>query len=109
MNILKEGWVVITPTICQGDIMAWSTEDGKGNDLPDVYETKEDAWREIAETMVIELQQFIDEERELKYTDFDTQDYVVMYQEDKDGTIIVSDEEGDTIIKTTLEEWRKNR
>lgn len=115
-KIVKEGYVVITPTICQGDVMAWSTEDDDGEAIPTVFDTEEDAWKEIADSMIEELQQFIDGERELEDTNFGTEDYVAQYEEFDNGEIVVSSLPGredsyggNPIIETTLEKWRANR
>jgi hypothetical protein len=108
-KIVKTGWAVITPTICDGDVLSWATYDENDVALPLVYETKEAAWKEIAENMIEVLQQFIDDERDLEDTDFATDDDVYMYEQHEDGTIIVKTEEGGIVVQTTLQEWRANR
>ncbi len=108
MITTKEGYIAVTKMI-YGDDICWATEDDNGDDIPDVYSTKEEVWKEIADSMIQELQQFITGERELEHTDFEPQHFVAHYQQLVDGTIVVSDDEGNPIIKTTLDEWRKNR
>lgn len=108
MKVAKQGFVVITPTLCQGDTMAWAIEDEEGV-FPDVYDTEEEAWKEIADSMITELQQFVSGEREFEDTSFCTDEWVASYTEYEDGEILVHDEEGIPIIETTLEKWRSER
>ena len=90
--------------------MAWSeTEDDEDAAVPVVFDTKEAAWKEIAEGIVTELQQFIDGEREYEDTSWATDEYVANYQQFEDGSIVVHDEEGNPIIETTLDKWRAAR
>lgn len=107
INLVREGWVVITPTLCQGDTMAWSTENDEEEAIPIVFDTEEEAWKEIAEDMINQLQQFVDGERELEDTNFGTEEYVAQYKEFDDGVIIVYNNE-ENILRTTLKEWREN-
>lgn len=107
-KLKRDGWVVITPTICQGDIMAAHLEDKKGLRQPDIYKTEDKAWKEIAYWMIAELQGFINGDRSREETRFDTDDYVAFYQEWENGDICISDDQGNSIIETTLQKWREN-
>ena len=107
-QIVREGYVVITPTLCQGDTIAWSTEDDQSNAIPDIYDTPELAWKEIADDIKTNLTQFIEGDRSLEDTDFGSEEYVALYQEFDNGDIVVSDDQGNPIIETTLETWRAN-
>ncbi len=105
------GYVVITPTLCQGDTMAWSETEGSEDDaMPVVFETEDAAWKEIADSLIHELQQFVDGERERDETGaFDgAEDYVAKFHMDEKGNMTVSTD-GVPVIEITLEQWRKNR
>jgi hypothetical protein len=114
-KLIKEGFTVITPTIFQGDTLCWATEDDNGDDIPSVFDTEEEALKEIADIKMDELRQFINGERE--FPGWTPEEYIARYEEYEDGTIYVStlasengeDYGGDEILETTLEQWRKNR
>lgn len=114
-KLIKEGFVVITPTICQGDCLAWTTEDDNGEEIPDVFDTEEEALKEQADLQADLLDQFVKGERE--FPGWAPEEYIARYEEYEDGTIYVStlasedgeDYGGDEILETTLQEWRKNR
>lgn len=108
-SIKQQGFVVITPTIIDGDIIAWTTEDANDEAIPVIYPTAEAAWKEIADTMVTCLRQFINGEREFEDTEFATEDYVAPIDWYDDDSIAVWDEMGNPIIEITLKEWRKQR
>lgn len=110
-KVVKEGYVAITPTLCQGDTIAWSEETDDEEPIPWVFKTEDDVWKEIAEMMITELQQFIDGERDKEDVSWNgPEDYVARYVEYDNGDIEVSDIEfGHRIIQTTLEEWRASR
>lgn len=111
-KIVKEGYVVITPTLIQGEVMACSTEDDDGVIVPTVFDTEEDAWKDIADSMIEELQQFVDGERELEDTNFGTEDYVARYKEYENGKIQVyylNGNDENVFIETTLEKWKADR
>lgn len=74
---MKQAFVIMTSTICQGDIIGCWTEDATGNIVPSTYDTEVDAWKEIADTMVTTLQDFIDGERSFDETDFSCTEWVV--------------------------------
>ncbi len=79
----------MTPTLCQGDIPAWFGDD----DRPILYDSKNEAYKEIADSLIIGLQQFIDDERELEDTDFEQEDYVIPCKYDDVNGIIRSEED----------------
>lgn len=107
-NIIKEGWVVITSTMC-GDVLTWAEQEQGKKEVHCVFKSIRDAQLEILDTVEEHIRQFKDEEREFEEINFGEEEYIGLYQECEDGTITVSDEEGNPIIETTLEEWRKNR
>lgn len=83
---LKSKWVIGTNTLCQGEIIGcWTEEDGK--DVPCIFETEEDAWKEIADDMITMLQQFKDGERSIEDTDFSPSDYPLEVMIDGDGNV----------------------
>jgi hypothetical protein len=57
----KRGFCVFVDTLCEGPLPGvW------GENAPVVYDTEEQAQREIAEHKIIRLQQFLDGEREFE-------------------------------------------
>lgn len=71
----------IVLTQCMGhDEVAYKTEKDGMDQYPVIYNSEEEAWKEIADDMVTILQQFIDGDREFEHTDFDCQDYPVECQ-----------------------------
>lgn len=50
----KNRWIIVTPTVCQGDVPAYWDEDNK----PVTYATAREAWKEIADTQIMKLQEF---------------------------------------------------
>ena len=89
---MKQSFVIMTNTICQGDIIGCWTEDAVGNRVPCTFETEVDAWKEIANDMIEPLRQFIAGERSLEDTDFDCADWVVPVDVEDDGSILSEDE-----------------
>lgn len=81
---MKDAFVIMTNTFCQGDIIGCHDGDGK----PEIFDTEADAWKEIAENKILELQQFIDGERELEHTDFSFDEWVQPVTVHDDGTIV---------------------
>lgn len=74
---MKQAFVIMTDTICQGAIIGCWGDDKDGKRYPELFDTEVDAWKEIADTMVTTLQQFIDGERSLDNTDFNCTEWVV--------------------------------
>lgn len=107
-GIKTTGWVVITTTLCQGNVLAGSTEDDDGNTIPIIHDTEEAAWTDIADDMITTLQQFVDGERSLEDTSFSAEDFVAELYWYEDDTLVVYDEQGNPIIETTIQEWRDN-
>lgn len=100
LKVKRKGWVIMIDTLFQGPVIGDWSEDG-----PYIFETEKEAWKEIADSMIICLQQFIAGERELEHTDFGTEEYVEEYTEWEDGTIQI----GDNRQTTTLEQLIKQR
>lgn len=80
---MVQKYVVMTPTLCQGDIIGCWGDD----DTPVLYDTKEDAWKEIADDLITGLKQFIDGDRTLDETSFSPDDFVMLVMVDDDGMI----------------------
>lgn len=78
---LRDGYVIYLDTFCQGSVPVVSD----GGETYVVFETQAEAQREIADYMIIRLQQFLDGER-----DFDdaitAEEYVVPVTACSDGT-----------------------
>lgn len=110
-KVIKEGYVAVTPTLCQGDTLAWSIETEGEALIPWVFQTEDSVWKMIAEMMVEELQQFIDGERNREDVSWcGPEEYVARYIEYDNGDIEVSElGYGQRIITTTLQEWKDNR
>lgn len=79
-------WIVVTPTICQGDVPAY-WEDSE----PVTYATEREAWKEIADTQIMKLQAFIEDGDDNEVPDFTPEDYVVACDVLPDGAITTSD------------------
>jgi hypothetical protein len=81
----KNRWIIVTPTICQGDIPAYWDEDDK----PVTYATQREAWKEIADTQIMKLQEFIDDETrdDDEVPEFEPEDYIIPCDVHPDGVI----------------------
>lgn len=86
--MIHNKWIIMSPTLCQGDIPAWFDD----NERPVLYESKVEAYKEIADSMIQELQQFVDGERELEDTDFAAEDYVISCEYDDETGMIYSED-----------------
>jgi len=82
---IKHRWVVVTPTVCQGDIPAYWGE----GDEPITYATEREAWKEVADTQIMKLNEFIDDETRDsdEMPEFEPEDYVINCDVHPDGTI----------------------
>ena len=105
-KLVKEGYVVVQDTICQGTVILHKIIDDDDVYHPEVYDTIEDAWKSIASDMMMCLQQFLDGERDLEDTDFGPDGTPAFYQEWSNGEFTVSDQAGNPIIEWNLKEWR---
>lgn len=76
-------WGDFIDTVCEGRTPAYWDERG----LPVTYATEADAWREIADDMITQLDQFVRGERERAGTDFAVQEYVLPVDVAPDGTV----------------------
>ena len=109
-ELKKEGWVLVTYTFCQGAVLAESEEDDE-DVFPVFYDTEEAAYKQIAEDMVEELQQFIRGERAQDEVGCwnGSEDFVCHACWFQDDAIEVYDDQGNPIIATTLQKWRDER
>lgn len=88
MTLIKPAqncWIIVTPTICQGDVPAYWGE----GDKPITYATEREAWKEVADTQIMMLQNFIDDEDcdEDEVPEFEVEDYVIACNVHPDGVI----------------------
>jgi hypothetical protein len=83
----RDGFCIYIDTICQGPVPVW--RDGEGKYL--VFKTEIEAQREIADDLIMRLEQFMDGER-----DFDdamtVEEYIVPVTVQTDGSF--TDEDG---------------
>lgn len=86
METPHPAYCIFIDTLCEGTVPSVRTE----NDLPCVFATRVEAEREIADCMMIRLQQFMDGQR-----DFDdaitVEEYVVEVAVNSDGSIVDAD------------------
>jgi hypothetical protein len=84
-------WIVITPTICQGDVPAYWEEGDRKTDprRPVTYPTEREAWKEVADTQIMKLQAFLDDEDlpDDEVPEFEPEDYICPCTIDTDGAI----------------------
>ncbi len=78
-------FVIMTNTLCQGDIIGCHDGD---DGHPCLFDTEDDAWREIADGIVTQLDQFIKGERARDETDFDCTEWVQEVYVSEDGLIV---------------------
>ncbi|MBP6863854.1 MAG: hypothetical protein KBC32_01150 [Candidatus Didemnitutus sp.] len=83
----RSAYAIFTRTVCEGMIPAWHDE----RNLPVVYATELEAQREIADTLMERLQQFLDGEREFEDS-ISADDFILPVDVWPDGSI--STEEG---------------
>ena len=92
---MTEGYVTVNDI---REIVCKTELDGTNIMVPTLFKTHEGAWKDIADTLVTTLQQFIDGERELEHTDFATDEHVgfarIDYGEDITITVYYVDENG---------------
>jgi hypothetical protein len=74
-NNARNRWIVVTPTLCQGDVPAY----WDGDDKPLTYATEREAWKEVADTQIMKLQEFIEDESRNpdEEPEFEPEDYVI--------------------------------
>lgn len=111
-KIVKQGYVVITPTLCQGNRLAWSSQKEGEEVHPLIFNSVRDAQLEIIELLEDNIQQFKDGERDWEDIGGGLEDeFIAEYIEYEDGAILIYDLD-DTdkipIIETTLSKWRNN-
>ena len=85
----KHRWIIVTPTVCQGDIPAYWDE----GDEPITYATEREAWKEVADTQIMKLNEFIDDETRDhdEVPEFQPEDYVIPCDVHSDGAITTED------------------
>lgn len=75
----KNQWIIVTPTMCQGDVPAYWDETNK----PVTYATEREAWKEVADTQTMKLREFIDNE----VPEFEPEDYIIACKVHPNGVI----------------------
>lgn len=85
---MKQAFVIMTDTICQGCIIGCWGEDEDGERYPVLFDTEVDAWKEIADDMIEPLRQFIAGDRLLEDTDFNCTEWVLPVDVNEDGSLI---------------------
>jgi len=85
----KPRWIIIAPTACEGDIPAYWEENDEGLRVPVTYASLREAYKEIADTQIMKLQEFIDNEDlpEDEVPEFEPEDYVLPCDVYADGVI----------------------
>ena len=81
-------WIIITPTACEGDVPAyWESVDRLR--IPVTYPTLREAYKEIADTQIMKLQEFIDNEdlEDDEVPEFEPEDYILPCDVYPDGVI----------------------
>lgn len=78
----RKGFCIFLDTVCQGSVPA--VTDGEGKIV--VFETENDAQREIVDHAMIRLQQFLDGERDFEDA-MTVEEYVVPVTIHQDGSI----------------------
>lgn len=88
-------WIIVTPTMCQGDVPAYWDENDEGDNKPVTYATEREAWKEVADTQIMKLREFIDDETRdpAEVPEFETEDYVIPCDLYPDG-VITTDRHG---------------
>lgn len=116
MEAIK-GYTVLTNTISSYELV-WRTGEGDET-MPEVFDTEKDAYKEIASDLISDLQQFMENEREWDEIHWPENEYMIAQIEiAEDGSIVVYQQWDspevpgmiikETIIETTLQEWRDN-
>jgi hypothetical protein len=82
-------WIIITPTLCEGDIPAYWTTNEEGLRVPLTHGSLRDAYKEIADTQIMKLQEFIDNEDldEDEVPEFEPEDYILPCEVYPNGVI----------------------
>ncbi len=105
-----KGYCVLTDTI-SGWELVWRIQE-ETNEMPQVFSTEKEARKEIAEDVISDLQEYIAGDRDWEEVHQVNEYMVAEITIDADGKLIVwetgkSGDIRDSIIETTLEEWRK--
>jgi hypothetical protein len=82
----KPVFAIFTHTLCQGLVPAWYDD----LNIPVTYPTEREAQREIAETLIIQLRQFLNGEREFDDA-LTSNDIILPVDLFPDGSIVTED------------------
>ena len=82
----RSAYAIFTQTICEGLVPAWYEETG----FPVIYDTEVEAQCEIADTLMEQLRQFLEGEREF-HDAITTEDFILPVDVWPDGSISTED------------------
>ena len=101
-----KGFTAMTMMI-GGDELTWQSQEEDGPIMPDVYPTELEVQKEIARDMIIQMQQFIDGERDYEEVDWCPSVYPVGIMYDEHDNLLVY-KDGVNLLCTTLIQWRES-
>lgn len=99
-----EGFIVLTDTLCQGLVPAWSTTNEQGEEVPLVYKTERAAFLEIIDEIEEHIRQFKMGERDFHSINFGEEESVAAVTVAENGDMTFED---GTVL--TLAQWREQR
>jgi len=100
----------ITGSDLQHDLSGvWKTEDETTNkDIPVIHDTIEEAYKDVADSLREHLRQFLDDERALEDTVFETEEEVLKIVWQDNDLLTISTLEDNLLYEVSLEDWRKS-
>lgn len=100
-----QGWCIVENTMSGYEIV-WRTGEYDAT-MPMILETEELVYKEIAENLIDQLQEFLDGDRELADTAFETMEQPAEIEIDEQGIMTLHVPVGE-LVKISKEEWRKS-
>lgn len=104
MGAIK-GFCIVEDTLAGYDIV-WRTGEGEET-MPIIWKDEEAAWKEIAENIIDQLQEFIDGDRELADTAFETMEVPAEIEIDEEGNMVVHVPMGEP-MKMSIQSWQQS-
>jgi len=91
-TVNKSGYVVMVDTVCGGPTILHKQSSGENANImhPELYASETDAWKDIAEDIIENLQLFINGDKELEDTDFGTELYTAYCELFNDDAIVIT-------------------
>mgnify|MGYP006275515541 FL=1 len=102
-GLLKEGYAVLTQTLCGPEAALTETSDGDNESTPAFFATRAEAEAEIAEYLRDQYQQVLDGERALEEVSGD-EEFVAKVRICDDGSYVFHDLETDDTLLIVLTE-----